>query len=112
MNYLKQYCNLIKKYGSLNLPVDGNYYEKHHKMPKSLGGTDDLDNLIYLTARCHALAHQLLVKVFPGLQMKLAYDIMTMKDGKRISNIENTKHKGGESLPWAEVRSEEVEEAA
>lgn len=39
------------------------YTEKHHILPRSLGGTNDLDNLVHLTGREHFVAHRLLVKI-------------------------------------------------
>ena len=38
------------------------YTETHHILPKSLGGTDNLENLVKLTAREHFICHMLLVK--------------------------------------------------
>lgn len=38
------------------------YYEKHHILPRALGGTDDPNNLVKLTAREHCLAHMILAK--------------------------------------------------
>lgn len=38
------------------------YLEKHHIIPRSLGGLDNEDNLIYLTAREHYICHLLLPK--------------------------------------------------
>ena len=29
----------------------------HHKIPKWLGGTDDIDNLVYITQDVHKLLH-------------------------------------------------------
>lgn len=40
------------------------YYEEHHILPSSLGGSDQRDNLVPLTAREHFLCHWLLVKIF------------------------------------------------
>ena len=44
------------------------YTERHHIIPKSLGGPDDLSNLIRLTAREHFICHQLLTKMTVGLE--------------------------------------------
>lgn len=40
------------------------YYEKHHIQPKSLGGTNEKENLVKLTAREHFICHWLLVKMY------------------------------------------------
>jgi hypothetical protein len=42
------------------------YTETHHIQPRSLGGTDDTDNLVKLTAREHFICHWLLVKMTTG----------------------------------------------
>ena len=41
------------------------YTEVHHILPRCMGGTDDLDNLIYLKPSEHLLAHKLLVEAYP-----------------------------------------------
>ena len=45
--------------------VDG-YCEVHHIVPRSLGGSDDADNLIRLTARQHFVAHWMLARALGG----------------------------------------------
>lgn len=60
MNYQKIYDNLVKKNHDFQ---DGEYFESHHILPKSLGGKDTNDNLVRLTAREHYIAHALLVKI-------------------------------------------------
>ena len=42
------------------------FYEKHHIIPRSLGGTDEVSNLVKLTARQHFIAHLILSKMFKG----------------------------------------------
>ena len=42
------------------------YTETHHIKPRSLGGSDDIDNLVELTAREHFICHWLLVKMTTG----------------------------------------------
>ena len=46
------------------------YYEKHHIIPKSLGGSSNKKNLVYLTSREHFICHRLLVKFTEGLDKK------------------------------------------
>lgn len=45
--------------------VDG-YAEVHHIVPRSLGGSNDADNLIRLTARQHFVAHWMLARALGG----------------------------------------------
>lgn len=42
------------------------YVEKHHILPKALGGTDLKSNIVKLTAREHFICHVLLVKMTQG----------------------------------------------
>lgn len=42
------------------------YYEKHHITPKSLGGSNKNENLVFLTGREHFVAHMLLAKIYGG----------------------------------------------
>ena len=46
------------------------YTEKHHIIPKSLGGTNDCGNLVTLTTKEHYICHRLLVKMTDGLSKK------------------------------------------
>jgi hypothetical protein len=60
MNYLKAYCNLIRK-AENRIPPEG-YTEKHHTFPKSIFGNNN--RLVVLTAREHYVAHALLEKIY------------------------------------------------
>lgn len=42
------------------------YVERHHKLPKALGGDDNPSNIVMLTAREHLFAHRLLVRITTG----------------------------------------------
>jgi hypothetical protein len=42
------------------------YTERHHVIPKSLGGSDETDNLVRLTAKEHFICHMLLVRMTTG----------------------------------------------
>jgi hypothetical protein len=65
MDYKKQYTNLITS--RLNRKIEyGKYYEKHHIVPKCWGGSDNKNNIIYLTAREHYVAHWLLYRMRPN----------------------------------------------
>ena len=87
MNYMKHYQNLLLRHGLESKPLKG-YYERHHVLPKCLGGKDTSDNLVYLSARCHLLAHWLLMKAFPEEKgLKLAYATMCSRDGVKLTPV-------------------------
>lgn len=81
--YTKWYYNIIERAQSRVLPNEV-YTEKHHIIPRSLGGCDDLDNIAILTAREHWICHLLLTKMTTGRsRYKMAYALNMM------SNIQN-----------------------
>jgi len=66
MNYLKIYCNLIRKaekrgYTKKKAKEQGLYIEGHHIFPISIYGKNK--RIVYLTAREHYIAHALLEKI-------------------------------------------------
>jgi len=62
MNYQKIYKKIINR--AKKRILEG-YVEKHHIIPRCLGGSDQKDNLVELTAEEHYIAHLLLVKMYP-----------------------------------------------
>ena len=60
--------------------------EKHHIFPKSLGGEDEENNIIYLTLREHYIAHLILYKCYKG-KMLYTFNMMSNfnKYGKRLT---------------------------
>jgi hypothetical protein len=67
MNYLKVYCNLIRKaeqrgYTKKKAKELGIYVEGHHTFPISIFGKNE--RIVYLTAREHYIAHLLLEKIY------------------------------------------------
>lgn len=74
MNYQKIYQNLIEK-RQYN-PVEG-YSESHHIIPRCIGGSDNYENLIYLSAREHFIAHVLLVKIYKNKKLLYAANMMS-----------------------------------
>lgn len=59
--YTKFYFLLIESRKLKSTKSD--YYEKHHVIPSSLGGLNDQENIVKLTAREHFIAHWLLTKM-------------------------------------------------
>lgn len=85
MNYIKIYQSLIIK-RQKNIIDNG---EKHHIVPRCLGGTNDKNNIVRLTIREHFIAHLLLSKMYPKdsiewIKMNLALNMM--KCGRDISS--------------------------
>jgi hypothetical protein len=78
MNYQKIYNQIIKRAKTRQLE---GYKEKHHILPKCLGGNNDKDNLVELTAREHFLCHRLLCEIYPNND-KLWYALWLMIVGK------------------------------
>jgi hypothetical protein len=67
MNYQKIYNQLIEKRKIDILSKKGKIYcERHHIIPKCLGGSDDKSNIVNLTAREHFLSHWLLHRIYPN----------------------------------------------
>jgi hypothetical protein len=84
MNYQKIYNSLIQN--RINNEPEG-YTEKHHIVPRCLGGSDDDDNLVRLSYREHFVAHKLLCRINPK-NYKLKYALACMSwvgtDTKRL----------------------------
>ncbi len=63
MNYSKIYNELMDRAKNRVL---NEYCEKHHILPRCLGGLDISDNIVTLTAKEHYIAHRLLVELYPS----------------------------------------------
>jgi len=79
MNYQKIYNQIINR--AKTRQISG-YTEKHHIIPRCMGGNDEQDNLIKLTAREHFICHRLLVEIYPN-ESKLWYALFLMSIGKQ-----------------------------
>lgn len=62
MNYKRIYNELIE---NAKERINEGYVERHHIIPKSLGGSDEISNIVELTPREHFLAHLLLYRIYP-----------------------------------------------
>lgn len=63
INYKKRYELLIKKARKRILQ---GFYEKHHIIPKCMGGDNHPTNICRLTSKEHYYAHYLLAKIYPN----------------------------------------------
>lgn len=61
--YTRVYYNIIDRATSRNIL---GYTEKHHIIPRSLGGSNDSSNLVALTAKEHFICHLLLTRMTQG----------------------------------------------
>ena len=89
MNYQKIYNSLMEKSKDRKKGC-GVYYENHHIVPKCLGGSNQKNNLVLLTAEEHWVAHLLLVKIYPDKpQLVYACQAMSMVGSKKMSRTTN-----------------------
>jgi hypothetical protein len=79
MNYQSIYNQIIRR--AKNRKLEG-YVERHHIIPKCLGGNNDEKNIIQLTAREHFICHQLLCEIYPN-EIKLKHALFLMSIGKQ-----------------------------
>lgn len=96
MNYQKIYNNLVAKCvpRGLNKKVLEGYFEKHHIIPKCLGGTNSSDNYVLFTAKEHVIAHKLLWKANPenySLMWAYARTVNAHKELLTWSDVEKAK---------------------
>jgi hypothetical protein len=84
MDYQRHYNSLMDRAKDRNLNC---YKELHHIIPRCMGGSDDKDNLVYLTAAEHFVAHQLLLKMNPSNHgLAKACRLMTASSNGQIRN--------------------------
>lgn len=104
MNYDKIYDLLITKAKTRSICTE-TYYEKHHIIPRCMGGSDDPDNIVLLLPEEHYLAHQLLIKMTLYKESihwgKLVYSANMMT----IGNNRNNKSYGWIKRHLAEIKS-------
>lgn len=81
MDYVKVYNQIIQRAKGRLLV---GYVEKHHIVPKCLGGANDSTNLVNLTAREHFLCHWLLARMYPdNYRLVYAFNMMCFCVGRK-----------------------------
>lgn len=94
--YKKWHDNIIAR--GKNRKLTG-YKEKHHIIPKSLGGNNSKENLVELTAREHFLVHMLLCKFTTGqARHKMIFAFNPMANIKSKGRNYKTNSKTAELL--------------
>jgi len=107
MNYQLIHDSIIDRAKTRVLPKEI-YTERHHIIPKSLGGSDDPSNLVALTGKEHFIIHKLLVELYPNSnEMKYAIWMMsnTSDSNGRDYNVGAAEYERFKILV-AEVNSE------
>jgi hypothetical protein len=98
MNHTSAYERLILSARGRKLV---GYSERHHILPRALGGKDDASNLVRLTAREHFVAHALLAHIHGGV-MWLA--LLRMKRGCGSARLyEIARRKAAEFHPMKDA---------
>ena len=82
--YLTWHDNIIANAQSLHRKKGkGVYYERHHIIPHSMGGKNDSENLVLLTAKEHFVVHHLLAKMLGGKMSYAFWMMYTSKAGSK-----------------------------
>ena len=86
MDYKRIYDDLMQsrllmKESRIEKRKQGEYFESHHIIPKSMGGLGDVRkpkdaNIVLLTGREHYIAHALLFLIYRNREMSIAFRLM------------------------------------
>lgn len=109
MDYQRNYDALISK-GHNRPREEGMVYERHHILPRSLGGTDGPENLVLLTPREHFIAHLLLAKMHGG-KMTYALYLMSSKRSYTARTYSHLKTQFCNALKDNHERAERISTA-
>lgn len=104
MTYDEFIQDIIDKRGQFGIPK-GQYKERHHIVPKCLGGTNEKDNLIDLYAKEHYEAHRLLALEHKNInQLTYAWWLMSNMTNKYEERYELTSEEYEEArLAYSEL---------
>lgn len=89
--YSRWYYNIINRAKSRDFSKDV-YTEKHHIIPRSLGGNNEEENLVVLTAREHFICHLMLPRMLTGVTKRnMTFAIWSMLN--RDHSKQRSRHK-------------------
>lgn len=107
MNYQRIYNQLIAG-KEPRVKDKNNYFEKHHIVPRCLGGSNEKENLVLLTGREHFVAHLLLVKIHPrNHKLRYALNAMLRSRDYQSRDLKSWEVEAAKKL-YAEARSEKA----
>ena len=98
MDYKKHYNLLIERAKTRTLT---GYFERHHIVPKCLGGSNKEENIVALTPEEHYVAHQLLVMMYPGVD-SLVYA------ANKMTVTSHTTQRNNKRYGWLKRRHQSV----
>jgi hypothetical protein len=122
--YTKIYFNIINK--AQDRTVSG-YVEKHHIIPKALGGDNSRSNIVKLTAKEHFICHRLLVKMVTDKEAKakMSYAVWQLSRGSSKKSLVVTSrtyeflktqlsesYKGRKRAPFSQKARENMKQGA
>jgi len=90
VDYLTAYNRII--YDPRNHLLKKGEYDVHHIVPRSMGGSDDHENLMKLSHRAHFIAHHLLWLMSEGkdkIKMRTAFYLMSHFHGNKLNSSRN-----------------------
>lgn len=86
MNYERIYTQIIQRANNENRSRNKSvYFEKHHIIPKCIGGDNSKENLVFLTPREHFICHWILVRIYTD-NSKLHCAFWNMCNGRTSGN--------------------------
>ena len=88
--YRSLYIRLIKRGLSMTEKELNGYNEKHHILPRCMGGDDNKENLVLLPVRYHIMAHIILLEVYPE-NNKIAITVGLMLNGSNSNGPMNIR---------------------
>ena len=121
MNYKKIYESIINN--ALDRKIPNEQYDRHHIIPRSLGGVDYESNMVNLTLREHFICHLLLAKIYGGPMIRAAFLMSSFKKynssrqykklrEEYISNFMNGDMNPTRRFPWTDDEKKIIGEKA
>lgn len=103
--YTRWYYQIVNNARTQNrIKSDGSYYERHHIVPKSLGGNEANINKVLLTFKEHFICHWLLTKMVDKKE-----HFWKMNSAlNRMAHISPSLHTGRILLSWQFVRAKQA----
>ena len=75
--YTKWYFSIVN-HRKINPVLNSKYKEIHHIVPRKMGGNNNKENLVALTAKEHFIVHLLLTKMTSGLDKKYMFHALNL----------------------------------